>query len=194
MASLLSFFLLLFSVWQILIVCSLCGHPNVASLLRMLWVTSLEGPMWRFLSMLGDTDKAVLFLFRSAPLSSTMSNTTYSLFKQGSFGQNISHYKDSLSPEKPSVVSTQPMGNGGNVGCPGTPSLLSHSFIFFSLPQLTKVSTNSIAQPLSDKKQSSVSHGVEGKDGSSIPYLERGEENKSNTSFPHGGWGERRNG
>lgn len=108
-------------------------------------------------------------------------------FSRGPFGQKTSLQRAGLSLKSPSVVSTQPMGNGGSAGSPRTPSLYFLSFLCLFLPSPAyQVSTDSTAQPLYSMKQSWVFHGVEGKDGSSIPTHEGRQQDKPNTSFPHG--------
>lgn len=163
-------------------------HSN-AFLLRMFWVTSLEDLTRNFLSGLQDTDEVGFFLFHSAPLSSTMDNKTSGLFQKGSLWSGNIPSEIWLKPQITCCSVYSICGKWQNVGCPRTPSLCFIFFLSVFLPfPAHQGLSDSIAQPLLQKKQLSVSHRLECKDGLSIPNLEEGKQDKSNTSFPHRGW------
>lgn len=71
---------------------------------------------------------------------------------------------------------------------PPTGSLSLHFiFPFFFFFPFSRSSTDSKAQSLQSKKQSWVSHGVQGQDGLSIPNPAGRQQDTSGISFPHGG-------
>lgn len=99
-------------------------------------------PDVEFVSMLGDIDEVGLLLIHLGPLPPLWVMQSTASFSRSPTGQKISHQKGGLSPKSPSVVSTQPMGDGG---VQAAPELLLLAFLFLSLSQLINISTDSVA-------------------------------------------------
>lgn len=148
----------------------------------LVWKTCYIPKLWGIV-------EALLLLFHLASLSSTMDNTTYSLFQHGSL------CAENIPPERwlmPQITfccvhSTHRKWWEFRLTHPQVPSLYISSFLFFFFFPFSRSSTDSKAQSLQSKKQSWVSHGVQGQDGLSIPNSAGRQQDTSGISFPHGG-------